>query len=341
MRNFKDDDELLQSASAAKAVVAVLVPCYNEERTIAKVVRDFRAALPGALVFVYDNASSDGTSERAREAGAIVRLESQRGKGNVVRRMFADIEADVYVLVDGDDTYDASAAPRLVDRLLADSLDMVNAARIPTNEKVFRAGHKFGNAMLTRFVADVFGNRVADMLSGYRVCSRRFVKSFPTLSSGFEIETELTVHALELRLPIAEVAVKYKERPVGSTSKLRTYQDGYRIAKFIFWLIKQEKPVQFFAAIFFVLAFTSALSEIPVFITFAETGSVPRLPTAVLGMGLGLLAFLSLACGLILDTVTRGRAEAKRMFYLSVPVRFKPSLQRTGGAPPASSRLER
>jgi glycosyltransferase involved in cell wall biosynthesis len=323
VRNFQDADELFPSASACKPVVAVLIPCFNEERTIGKVVRDFRAALPEALVFVYDNASSDSTCQRAREAGAIVRRELQRGKGNVVRRMFADVEADIYVLVDGDDTYDATAAPRLVDRLLADSLDMVNATRIPTNENVFRAGHQVGNVMLTRFVAGVFGNRVTDMLSGYRVCSRRFVKSFPTLSSGFEIETELTVHALELRLPIAEVPVKYKERPAGSTSKLRTYQDGCRIAKFIFWLIRQEKPIHFFAAICVVLSTTSVLSEIPIFVTFAETGLVPRLPTAVLGMGLGLLAFLSLACGLILDTVTRGRAEAKRMFYLSVPVRFK------------------
>jgi len=305
-----------------KPVVAVLIPCYNEEAAIGKVVRDFRAALPEAFIFVYDNASTDKTAEVAGVAGAIVRFEPQRGKGNVVRRMFADIEADVFVLVDGDDTYDASAASRLIGRLLTDSLDMVNATRIPTSASSYRLGHKFGNALLTGFVARVFGNRVTAMLSGYRVFSRRFVKTFPTLSTGFEIETELTVHALELRLPVAEIPVRYKERPDGSASKLQTYRDGWRIMQFIFRLIKEEKPFQFFGSICVLLTVVSVALEIPIILTFLKTGLVPRLPTAVLGMGLGLLACLSLVCGLILETVTRGRAETKRMHYLSIPVRF-------------------
>ena len=305
-----------------RPVVAVVIPCFNEAAAIDKVVRDFRSALPEARVFVYDNASTDETSAIARRAGAVVRAEPQRGKGNVVRRMFADIEADIFVLVDGDDTYDAAAAPGLVTMLIENSLDMVNATRAPLSEQAYRAGHQFGNALLTGVVARIFGNRITDMLSGYRVFSRRFVKSFPTLSAGFEIETELTIHALELRLPIAEVTVGYKERPEGSMSKLKTYSDGYRIFKFIFRLIKQEKPFQFFGAIFLLLLATSVAMEIPVIVTFMRTGLVPRLPTALLGTGIALLAFMSLTCGLILDTVTRGRAEAKRMHYLSIPIRF-------------------
>ena len=303
-------------------VVAVVIPCFNEAAAIEKVVRDFRSALPEARVFVYDNASTDETSAIARRAGAVVRREPQPGKGNVVRRMFADIEADIFVLVDGDDTYDASAAPRLVAMLIDSYLDMVNATRAPVSDQAYRLGHQFGNALLTGVVAQIFGNRITDMLSGYRVFSRRFVKSFPALSAGFEIETELTIHALELRLPIAEVTVGYKERPKGSTSKLKTYRDGYRIFKFIFRLIKQEKPFQFFGALFLLLMATSVALEIPVIITFVHTGLVPRLPTALLGTGIALLAFMSLTCGLILDTVTRGRAEAKRMHYLSIPIRF-------------------
>lgn len=305
-----------------RAVVAVVIPCFNEASAIGKVVHDFRTALPKARVFVYDNASSDETCAIARLAGAVVRMEPRRGKGNVVRRMFADIEADVFVLVDGDDTYDASAAPRLIAMLIDDSLDMVNATRAPTSDQAYRMGHQFGNALLTGVVAQIFGNRITDMLSGYRVFSRRFVKSFPTLSAGFEIETELTIHALELRLPIAEVMVGYKERAKGSTSKLKTYRDGYRICKFIFRLIKQEKPFQFFGTLFLLLIASSVALEIPIIVTFMRTGLVPRLPTALLGTGIALLAFMSLTCGLILDTVTRGRAEAKRMHYLSIPIRF-------------------
>jgi len=298
--------------------VAVIIPCYNEAAVIAKVVRDFRSVLPHAKIFVYDNSSSDSTREEALSAGAIVRSEGRVGKGNVVRRMFADVEADVFVMIDGDDTYDASVAPRLIEVLLSNSLDMVSAARVPTSANVYRRGHKFGNTLLSKVVAMAFGGRITDMLSGYRAFSRRFVKSFPAVSSGFEIETELTVHALELRLPVAEVPVRYKERSVGSESKLKTYRDGIRILKFIVRLIKEERPFEFFGWIFIALALTSVVLEIPLIATFIKTGFVPRIPTAILGVGIGILSFISLTCGLILDTVTRGRLEAKRMHYLSL-----------------------
>lgn len=306
----------------ARPVVAVLIPCYNEAATIGNVVRDFRAALPNAHIFVYDNNSTDDTVEIGRRAGAIVRREPQRGKGNVVRRMFADVEADVFVLVDGDDTYDASCVRVLIDRLLKDSLDMVNASRNAQSDGAYRPGHRFGNLFLTGCVSYVFGNRLTDMLSGYRVFSRRFVKSFPALSAGFEIETELTVHALELRLPIAEVPTHYGERPEGSSSKLNTYRDGVRILITIFNLIKLEKPLQFFGCGFLLFALASVAIEIPIISTYLKTGLVPRLPTAVLGTGMMLVGFLSLVCGLVLDTVTRGRIELKRLHYLAVPLRF-------------------
>lgn len=299
--------------------IAVLIPCYNEEASIAAVVRDFRSALPGAAIYVYDNNSKDRTVELAREAGAIVRTEPLQGKGNVVRRMFADIEADVYVLVDGDDTYHAPSAPALVAKLVDQQLDMVNGARVTDIAAAYRPGHRFGNMMLTGIVAKIFGNRVADMLSGYRVFSRRFVKSFPALSGGFEIETELTVHALELRMPMSDVTTPYKDRPPGSASKLRTYYDGFRILKLIMVLVKEERPLQFFSAIAGVLAFLSIVLAWPVVATYMQTGLVPRLPTAVLSTGLMLLGFLSLTCGLILETVTRGRREIKRMQYLRIP----------------------
>lgn len=313
-----------EAESIAGPIVAVLLPCYNEAAAIAKVVHDFRAALPEATVFVYDNDSTDATLAEARRAGAVVRSEPWRGKGSVVRRMFADIDADVFVLVDGDDTYDAAAAPHLVERLLKDSLDMVQAARVPVSEKVYRLGHRFGNNLLTGLVGWIFGSNVTDMLTGYRVMSWRFVKSFPLISSGFEIETELTIHALQLRLPTAEIPIVYKERPPGSASKLKTFRDGARILRFIFRLLKEEKPFQFFGCIFLLLACTSIALEVPVVATYLRTGLVPRLPTAVLGTGLGLLAFLSLTCGLILDTVTRGRVEMKRLHYLAMPLRFNP-----------------
>jgi glycosyltransferase involved in cell wall biosynthesis len=302
--------------------IAVLIPCYNEKETIGEVIAGFQAHLPGCVVFVYDNASTDETAARAREAGAIVRTEPLRGKGNVVRRMFADIEADVYILVDGDNTYDAASAPMLVECLLTESLDLVNAARVETRKEAYRRGHRFGNWLLTRTVAGLFGKRFSDMLSGYRVMTRRFVKSFPALSSGFEIETELTVHALQLRVPILEVETPYRERPPGSFSKLRTLHDGFRIMKTIASLVKEERPLAFFATLGGIFAALSLALGIPVIIEFLKTGLVPRLPTAVLSMGLMVVAFLSFTCGLILQTVTRGRLELKRLHYMLISIRF-------------------
>jgi glycosyltransferase involved in cell wall biosynthesis len=301
--------------------IAVLVPCYNEEATIGSVVSDFKAALPDAKVFVYDNASTDDTAAMAREAGAIVRFESHQGKGNVVRRMFADVEADIYILVDGDDTYEAAAAPKLAVELVSNQLDMINARRVATSTEAYRHGHKFGNRLLTSLVALIFGNSFQDILSGYRVFSRRFVKSFPALAAGFEIETELTVHALELRMPVKEIATTYKERPEGSESKLKTYSDGFRILRTIVALVKEERPLQFFAALFIVLFFSSIGIATPVILEFLETGLVPRFPTAILATGLMILSFLSLACGLILDTVTIGRRESKRIAYLGITLK--------------------
>lgn len=299
--------------------IAVLVPCYNEEAAIAKVVADFRTALPQARIYVYDNNSRDKTVEVARAAGAIVRTERLQGKGNVVRRMFADIEADIYVLVDGDATYDAPSAPKMIAMLRNEQLDMVNGARVTEIEEAYRPGHRFGNWLLTSMVAWTFGNRFKDMLSGYRVMSRRYVKSFPALAAGFETETELTVHALELRMPTAEVETPYKDRPPGSVSKLSTFRDGFRILWTIVVLVKEERPMQFFGLLALLFALVSTGLIIPIVIEFFQTGLVPRLPTAVLSMGLMILSFLSVSCGLILDTVTRGRREMKRMRYLNIP----------------------
>jgi glycosyltransferase involved in cell wall biosynthesis len=299
--------------------IAVLIPCYNEAVAIPKVVADFRAALPEAVVYVYDNNSRDGTAAAAHAAGAVVRTETLQGKGHVVRRMFADVQADIYVLVDGDDTYQASAAPEMVRLLVDQQLDMVNGVRVTEVAAAYRRGHKFGNTVLTGLVQRIFGDRVRDMLSGYRVFSRRFVKSFPALSSGFETETEFTVHALELHMPVGEVATAYKERPVGSASKLRTYTDGLRILRAILVLVKEERPLPFFssAALAFLLA--GVLLAVPVVLDYLQTGLVPRLPTAVLSASLVMLAFLSQVCGLILDSVARGRKEAKRLAYLAIP----------------------
>ena len=283
---------------------------------------DFRRALPQAVIFVYDNGSTDNTLEVARAAGAVVRSEPLRGKGNAVRRMFADIEADIYILVDGDDTYDAASAPMLVRRLIEDSLDMVNAARTETSQQAYRRGHRFGNVMLSSLVAWFFGERMKDMLSGYRILSRRFVKSFPALASGFEIETELTVHALQLRAPVAEIPTPYRERPPASASKLRTIPDGIRILKLIARLIREERPLEFFSTVAAALVAGALLLAAPLAVEYLHTGLVPRLPTAVLATGLVLLGFLSFTCGLILATVTRGRNEAKRLRYLNVPIRF-------------------
>jgi glycosyltransferase involved in cell wall biosynthesis len=305
-----------------RLTVAVLVPCLNEAAAIPKVIADFRRYLPDATIFVYDNGSTDNTAEIARDAGAVVRTESMRGKGNVVRRMFADIEADVFILVDGDDTYDASVAPDLIKLLLEKSLDMVNGVRVSEVQQAYRRGHRLGNRVLTGMVATFFGNRLTDLLSGYRAFSRRFVKSFPALTSGFEIETELSVHALQLRMPLGEIPIEYRERPKGSASKLSTYKDGFRILRTIVYLIKEEKPFAFFSVVAGLLALLSLYFGLPVVAEFRQTGLVPRLPTALLAAAIAILSFLSFACGLILDTVSRGRAESKRLAYLSFPVRF-------------------
>ncbi len=300
--------------------IAVILPCYNEEAAIAGVVRDFRAALPQAAVYVYDNNSKDRTVARAREAGAIVRSEHRQGKGQVVRRMFADVEADIYVLADGDGTYHAASAPALIEKLVAENLDMVVGCRLTRFEgEAFRRGHRFGNDLLTGCLGLFFGRSFTDILSGYRVFSRRYVKSFPALSAGFETETELSVHALELRMPIAEVETPYGARSAGSTSKLRTYRDGFRILSMILALFKEERPLVFFSIIAGVLALIAVVLAYPVFVTYIETGLVPRFPTAILATGLMILACLSLTCGFILDTVTLGRRELKRLFYLSLP----------------------
>ncbi len=296
--------------------IAVLVPCYNEEKTIATVVRDFQQALPGATVYVYDNNSRDRTRERAAEAGAVVRKEPTQGKGWVVRRMFADVEADVYVLVDGDDTYDAAAAPEMVALLEEQDLAMVVGRRAQAADAAYRRGHVLGNKMFTRAVAWLFGTSFTDILSGYRVFSRRFVKSFPVFAGGFEIETELTVHSLTMRLPVAEVATKFKERPTGSESKLSTFGDGFRILWMILKLVKNEKPLAFFSALGAIFLLTALILAYPIVIEFLETGLVPRFPTAILATGLAIYALIMFACGLILDTVSKGRLEAKMLAYL-------------------------
>jgi glycosyltransferase involved in cell wall biosynthesis len=299
--------------------IAVLVPCFNEEAAIAEVVAGFRAALPEAAIYIYDNNSTDRTAELAGAAGAIVRREGRQGKGNVVRRMFADVDADVFVLVDGDATYDAASARALVGRLTEDRLDMVVAARIDREEAAFRAGHRLGNRLFSAFVALVFGATFTDILSGYRAFSRRFVKSFPVLSRGFEIEIELTVHALELELPVAEITTPYYARPQGSASKLNTWRDGFRILATLVNLYRTERPLAFFSAIGAALAAISVVLAIPIFATFLREGIVPRFPTAILSTGLMLLAFLFAIAGLILDTVTKGRREMKLIAYLAQP----------------------
>lgn len=306
------------SRAAAGRRTAVLIPCYNEAATIAQVVKDFRAAPPGAVVYVCDNNSTDGTGEAARAAGAVVVRETRQGKGHVVRRMFRDIDADIFVLVDGDATYDAASLPKLIAALAAGA-DMVVAARVSRDTAAYRLGHQFGNRTLTGFVAAVFGKELHDMLSGYRVMSRRFVKSFPALSTGFEIETELTVHALELDLPISEVDTPYFARPAGSVSKLNTWRDGARIMSTILHLYRSERPLIFFAVVGALLAALSVLLAVPVMVTYVETGLVPRIPTAVLSTGLMILAFLSIAVGFVLDTVSQGRRELKLLAYLAQP----------------------
>lgn len=302
----------------ATACVAVLIPCYNEEMTVSQVVRAFKEKLPGATIYVYDNNSCDNTVAAARSAGAIVRTEALQGKGNVIRRMFADIDADAYVLVDGDNTYDAASAPEMIRMLLDSRFDMVNGARVAELDAAYRPGHRIGNALLTRIVCWIFGNRISDMLSGYRVFSHRFVKSFPALATGFEVETELTIHALALRMPVGEIKTPYRNRPPGSISKLQTYHDGLRILYMILLLVKEERPLQLFFVLGTFLLLLGTLIATPVLFTFMQTGLVPRLPTAVLATGIVLLSFLSFTCGLILDSVSRGRKELRRLAYLTV-----------------------
>jgi len=306
-----------KSAGLERSKIAVLVPCYNEEVAVAKVVKAFRAALPSATIYVFDNNSTDNTAAAARAAGAEVFQERHQGKGFVVRRMFTDVEADIYVLVDGDATYHAPSARLMIERLLTERLDMVVGSRVDQEEAAYRSGHRTGNWLLTSFVASVFGPTFNDMLSGYRVFSRRFVKSFPVLSGGFEIETELTIHALELGLPAVEIDTPYYSRPIGSASKLNTWRDGFRILRTIVNLYRAERPLTFFTGIGLALALASIGFAVPIVVTFLETGLVPRLPTAILSMGLMVLAFLSVAVGLVLDTVTRGRREVKLLAYLA------------------------
>lgn len=299
--------------------VAVLLPCYNEEAAIAQTVAGFRAALPDAAIYVYDNNSRDRTVAVAAAAGAIVRRERIQGKGAVVRRMFADVDADIYVMADGDATYDATVAQALVDRLLDEQLDMVVGARISDETLAYRRGHRFGNAMLTGMLTRLFGHSFSDILSGYRVFSRRFVKSFPALSAGFETETEISVHALELKMPVAEVETRYFARPEGSASKLSTYGDGWRILKTILTLYRLERPLLFFGAIGGLLLMAAIVLGVPLVLTYLETGLVPRFPTAIGATGLVILSALNVFAGLILDTVVRGRREVRRLAYLSHP----------------------
>ncbi len=300
--------------------IAVLLPCYNEEATIADVVRDFRRSLPSATILVYDNNSSDRTVQLAREAGAQVRNEPLQGKGNVVRRMFADVEADIYVVADGDGTYDASVALAMVEKLVAENLDMVVATRLESRgDELFRPFHRFGNVTITRLVGLLFGRRFTDILSGYRVFTKRFVKSFPGLTSGFEIETELTIHALLLKMPVAEVPSRYGARS-GCDSKLSTFKDGFRILRMIFYFFKEIRPMAFFSIVGALLALLSVILAYPVFVTFLATGLVPRFPTAILSTGIMLLAFMSFVCGLILSSLAGARWEAKRALYLAIPI---------------------
>lgn len=297
--------------------IAALVPCYNEELSIASVVRDLRAAVPEMTIYVYDNSSTDRTSEVAREAGAVVRREERKGKGNVVRRAFADVEADIYVLIDGDDTYDAAALPEMIRTLQEGPYDHILGVRQETTNSAYRPGHALGNRGFNWLVGNIFGSEVSDMLSGYRVMSRRFVKSFPALSREFEIETELTVHAMSVRVPQAEVSVGFKDRPEGSESKLRTYHDGFRILNLIAQLVRHERPMLFYGIVAALLALIGILVGIPVVADFVATGLVPRLPSAILAIGVVLAGGLAAVIGLILDGVLKARREVSRLNYLT------------------------
>ena len=299
--------------------IAVILPCRNEAGAVGTVVRDFQQYLPEAIIYVFDNNSTDDTAKEARDAGAIVLSEKREGKGYVVRRMFADVDADIYLMVDGDDSYDISDAPKLIDRLVDEDLDIVNGSRRQEEVDAYRPGHEWGNKFLTGLVGFIFGTEFYDMLSGYKVFSRRFVKSFPQFSGGFEIESELTIHALQLQMPMAEVETNFKDRANGTESKLNTFADGFRILRMIYRLLMQGRPLLAFGVIGILFAGASVVLAYPIFVEFFATGLVPRLPTAILCTGLMLLGFLSITCGLILDVVTKGRQEAKRMHYLAIP----------------------
>ncbi len=312
------DDLFPHHSWVAKRSVAVLLPCYNEAVAIGSVVRSFSAALPEARIYVYDNNSTDGTLDEAAKAGAIVRAEPYQGKGNVVRRMLADIDADIYVLADGDGTYDPTAAGMLIETLVKENLDMIVGTRVGGGEEAYRRGHRAGNRIFNRIVAELFGPGFSDILSGYRVLSRRFAKSFPVTATGFEIETELSVHALDLKIATREVPLPYSKRPEGSASKLRTYRDGWRILMTILMLVKELQPFRFFGTIAGVLALIALGIGLPLLPTYLATGLVPRFPTAILAATIMQLAFLSFACGLILDSLARARREAKRMRYLDL-----------------------
>jgi glycosyltransferase involved in cell wall biosynthesis len=331
---------LPQAAFVKHKSIAVLIPCYNEAATIAPVIDGFRRVLPGAGIYVYDNNSTDGTAEAAAAAGALVRREMYQGKGNVVRRMFADVEADVYVLADGDLTYDAAAVGRLVETLVAQNVDMVVGVRVGA-EQAFRRGHRFGNRLFNWIVARLFGPGFTDILSGYRVVSRRFAKSFPAASSGFEIETELSIHALDLKLATAEMALSYGERPQNSVSKLKTFRDGARILATILLMYKALKPFRFFGALCVGLVLASLATAAPVIATYVETGLVPRLPTAILAASIMQLAFLSLFCGIVTEAISATRRELKRMRYLELPAPGRTASERGDASPGASSRDER
>jgi hypothetical protein len=305
--------------AADRRRIAILIPCRNEEAAIGKVMSDFKRALPDAVVYVYDNNSTDHTILEARAAGAVVRREQLQGKGHVVRRMFADVDADIYILVDGDDTYDANAASGMLAMLIERQLDMVSAARYGAMRDAYRLGHRLGNVFLSALVSWAFGGGITDLLSGYRVFSRRFVKSFPALSSGFETETEFTIHALTLHMPVQEVRARYRNRAAGTSSKLSTFKDGIRILRAIVTLIEHERPLPVFSLNAMLLMVLGTGLGLPVVMEYLRTGQVPRLPTALLATGLVLLAHLSLTCGLILDAVSRGRKENKRLAYLAIP----------------------
>ena len=299
--------------------IAVVLPCYNEEAAIAETVAGFRAALPGATIYVYDNNSRDRTVEIAERSGAIVRSERQQGKGHVVRRMFADVDADIYVMADGDLTYDPAAAPAMVAMLVGEQLDMVVGTRQHDAAEAYRGGHVLGNKLFTGLLSRLFGRSFSDIFSGYRVFSRRFVKSFPVLSEGFEIETEISVHALELKMPVGEVETAYGARPEGSASKLSTYRDGWRILRTIGTLYRVERPVLFYGSVGALILAAALILSIPLILTYLDTGLVPRVPTAILITGMAIVATLCFFAGLILDTVTRGRREVRRLAYLSLP----------------------